>query len=301
MRFVIKPDAHMTALLSCQATQDALLEIATNMMKDNISDTIYRESYVDADEKRSRVEDQLALSYYNKCAYCERLQKADIEHYRPKKKVNEDNAHNGYYWLCYEWTNLLPACVKCNREGAKHSKFPIIGARVYRPSFLPNNQLNPAHQRAQNNPLLDEIPFLLHPEVDNPEAFFDFFLDPNGDGIRIRGIDGQNRGNETIEICLLNRQELRLERVEFVINPFKQAIESAFVKLSNGAFDDNEFEQQVIFQLELLINNATNVESTHTLLRKFIINSSQNFEDIILPYLDVKIQKIVLEAFKTLL
>ena len=154
MRFVTKPDNHKTATLSSQVTSDALLEIATNMTKENITDRIYRETYSTPDEKRSRVEDQLALSYHNKCAYCERLEKADIEHYRPKKKVAEDNTHNGYYWLCYEWTNLLPSCVKCNREGAKHSKFPILGTRVYTPSFLSNSQLNLSHQRPENFPLI---------------------------------------------------------------------------------------------------------------------------------------------------
>jgi len=300
MRFVIKPDSHKTATLSSQATADALLDIATNISKDNITDTIYRESYGDPDEKRSRVEDQLALSYYNKCAYCERLAKADIEHYRPKKKVVEDNSHNGYYWLCYEWSNLLPACVKCNREGAKHSKFPILGNRVYLPSFLPNSQLNLNHQRAENSPLLNEIPFLLHPEVDDPENFFDFFIDPSGDGIRIRGIDAQNRGNRTIEICLLNRQELRLERVENVINPFKQAVESSFTMLSAGAFNDTQFEQQIIFQLNQLVMNSNNEKSTHTLLRKYIVRSHQTFSAIVLPYLTKNIQNIVLAAFKSM-
>ncbi|TCK67244.1 uncharacterized protein (TIGR02646 family) [Winogradskyella wandonensis] len=300
MRFVTKPDNHKTATLASQDTANALLDIATNMTKDDITDAIYRESYGNPDEKRSRVEDQLALSYYNKCAYCERLAKADIEHYRPKKKVVEDNTHNGYYWLCYEWTNLLPSCVKCNREGAKHSKFPILGIRVYTPSFLANAQLNLNHQRAENTPLLDEMPYLLHPEVDDPEAYFDFFNDPSGDGIRIRGIDAQNRGNETIGICLLNRQELRLERVENVINPFKQAAESAFAMLSIGIYDEDQFDQQIIFQLNQLMINAKNEKSTHTLLRKYIVKSHQNFSGIVLPYLSSPIQSIVLAAFKSI-
>ncbi|GGG15527.1 hypothetical protein GCM10011344_15110 [Dokdonia pacifica] len=300
MRFVIKPENHKTATLSSQATADAILEIATNMSKDNITDKIYRESYGDPDEKRSRVEDQLALSYHNKCAYCERLAKADIEHYRPKKKVAEDNAHNGYYWLCYEWTNLLPSCVKCNREGAKHSKFPIIGNRVYTPSFLANNQLDEDHQKAQNNPLMNEIPYLLHPEVDNPDLFFGFFIDPSGNGIRIKGVDTQNRGDGTIEVCLLNRQELRLERVENVINPFKQSVESAFVMLGDGIYNDDQFVQQIIFQINQLIINASNEKSTHTLLRKFIVKSHQNFSAIVLPYLASSIRNIVLAAFKSI-
>lgn len=300
MRFVIKPDAHKTVNLSSESTKAILLEIATNKAIHLISDKIYREPYRNPDENRSRVEDKLALSYNNKCAYCERFAKADIEHYRPKKKVIEDNTHEGYYWLCYEWTNLLPACVKCNRDGGKHSKFPIIGTRVYNPSFLADKSLNSDDCKAQNNPLNLEIPYLLHPEVEDPELFFDFYIDPNGDGIRIRGIDQLKRGERTIEICKLNRQELRIERVEFVINPFKQAIESAFGMLGNEFYTENDFETQIIFQLNQLILNKDNENSAHTLLRKFIVISPQNFENIVLPYLTSSIRRIVLEAFKTI-
>ncbi|REH54733.1 uncharacterized protein (TIGR02646 family) [Tenacibaculum gallaicum] len=300
MRFVIKPNSHKTAKLSSDETKEALLDIAKNIAKDNISDSIYREPYGDPDENRSKVEDQLAISYHNKCAYCERLAKADIEHYRPKKKVSEDETHNGYYWLCYEWTNLLPSCVKCNRDGGKHNKFPIIGNRVIVPSFLANGELNLSHQLAQNNPLLAEAPYLLNPEIDNPELFFDFFNDPLGNGIRIRGIDNQDRGKNTIKICKLNRQELRLERVENVINPFKQAIESAFVMLADGTLSSDQLNSQIIFQLRQLKSNANNEKSTHTLLRKYIVKNSQNFSAIMIPYLTNNIQNIVLAVFNSI-
>lgn len=300
MRIVVKPQTDITDKLASNKTYLELLDIATNKAKDNIKDSIYREPYDNPDEKRSRVEDQLALSYFNKCGYCERLCKADIEHYRPKKKVNDDTVHDGYYWLCYEWTNLLPACVKCNRDGGKHSKFPIIGTRVYDPSFLPDTNLNLSESKAQNNPLVAEIPFLLHPEVDNPETYFGFENDINGEGIRLVGIDAEDRGAQTIEICSLNRLELRLERVENVINQFKQAIESSFVMWSNGTFTDDQFENQVLFQLNQLFQVSNNDQSTHTLLRKYIVKSSENFEDIALPFLTSSIRTVVLEAFKTI-
>jgi len=231
MRFVVKPDTDKTAKLGSAQTYTELLSIARKTST-KIKDTIYRDSYQDKDETRSRVEDQLAKSYYNKCAYCERLCKADVEHYRPKKGVSEDATHEGYYWLCYEWTNLLPACVKCNRDGGKHTKFPILGTRVNAPIFLPNKNLDLTKSKASKKPLIDEEPLLLHPEVDKPEDFFIFELDPIGEGIRLKGCDKNGRGEKTIEICALNRQELRLERVENVIEPFKSAIESAFVLLS---------------------------------------------------------------------
>lgn len=298
MRFVVKPEAHKTDKLTSKDTYNALLNIATLVDKSRITDAIYREPYGSPDEKRSKVEDHLALSYLNKCAYCERLCKSDIEHYRPKKKVNEDGNHEGYYWLCYEWTNLLPACVKCNRDGAKHNKFPIKGNRVYAPSFLPNKDLNLDHNKAQNNPLLSEDPLLLHPEIDNPEKYFDFVIDPDGEGIRISGIDANGRGNATIEICLLNRQELKIERQRNVILSFKKPILAAFGKRIGGSFSEDQLIDMIQFQIGILIDNANDESYSHTLLRKFIVKNEINFASLVLPFLPYEIRRIVFTAFK---
>lgn len=299
MRFVVKPEADKTVKLSSTATYNALLDIAKNIKKDIIKDSIYRDPYHNADEIRSKVEDKLALSYHNKCAYCERLCKADVEHYRPKKAVNEDSKHNGYYWLCYEWTNLLPACVKCNRDGGKHNRFPILGKRLYTPLFLPDANLDLDKNKIHNKPLIDEVPFLLHPEIDKPDDFFKFELDPNGDGIRIKGIDKKGRGEKTIEICSLNRQELRLDRVEKVIDPFKMTIECLFIMHENGDYTMDEFVNQVILQVKMLVNHSKNEKSTHTYLKKYIVRDITNFENIVIPFFPVKLKKIVLESFKS--
>ncbi|MDY6994467.1 MAG: HNH endonuclease [Pseudomonadota bacterium] len=57
------------------------------------------------------VKSKLKKLYHDKCAYCESSMSDDIftvEHYRPKK------GSYSYYWLGYEWSNLLPVCEKCN-------------------------------------------------------------------------------------------------------------------------------------------------------------------------------------------
>src|SRR5579872_571430 len=126
MRFVKKGLETRTARLSSEETYRDLLNIIHTKDKGLIKEVIYRDSYDTPDGKRSRVEDQLAKSYSYKCAYCERICKADIEHYRPKKAVDEEAQHPGYYWLCYEWSNLLPSCITCNREGSKHNHFPVL-------------------------------------------------------------------------------------------------------------------------------------------------------------------------------
>jgi len=93
--------------------------------------------------------------FYHKCAYCETnlveaRQDADAEHFRPKLAVNykekpeQDNRkyvkarvtdvsqnppeeidHPGYFWLAYNWKNLLPACRFCNSKDGKKNQFPV--------------------------------------------------------------------------------------------------------------------------------------------------------------------------------
>lgn len=88
--------------------------------------------------------------FFNKCAYCECkvLPGAfgDVEHYRPKGKVDEDEEHPGYYWLAYDITNLLPSCEPCNRARAKMNHFPVEGRHARAPQELAAEQpllLNP--------------------------------------------------------------------------------------------------------------------------------------------------------------
>lgn len=298
MRYVIKSDNERTQRLTSDNTRDALSLIVSTQNTALITDTIYRDAYDTPDGKRSRVEDQLAIAYKNKCAYCERICKADIEHYRPKKGISDDATHLGYYWLCYEWSNLIPSCINCNREGAKHNQFPIIGPRVASPSLLPDGNLNLDLCKAQHSPLLDELPYLLHPEIDHPEDFFAFELDQNGEGIRIVGTDAQDRGQRTIAICLLNRVELKLDRVACVIDEFKESVHSLFIQLEIGQIDQAQFKLELLHFIDLLHTRSRLEQKTHTYLRKHIVASTENFENIVIPFIENNIRLIVLEAFK---
>lgn len=297
MRFVVKREEQKTERLASEQTLLELLEIVRSGNTKLIKEAIYREMYETPNGNRSKVEDQLALSYKNKCAYCERICKADIEHYRPKKRVDEDKEHPGYYWLCYEWTNLLPACITCNRDGAKHSHFPILGRRVTKPPVLDDNTLVLEACKAANSPLADEKPYLLHPEVDHPEKYLAFELDQHGEGIRLTGIDPDGRGNETIQICKLNRREVTLDRVERVIDEFKDAVHCLFFQLQADEVTETGFHDGILFQLRLLHDRSLKEDKTHTFLRKYIVASVDNFEKIVLPFLEVKVRGGVLEAF----
>jgi len=298
MRYIIKMEEDKTDKLKSKETYQKLKDIVIRKIKDNIDDKIYRDAYDTPDGRRSKVEDQLAISYKNKCAYCERICKADVEHYRPKKSVTGE-VHDGYYWLCYEWSNLIPSCITCNREGAKHNLFPIKGIRVTIPPLLETGELDLDKFKSSSKPLIDELPYLIHPEVDIPEKFFEFEIDSDNKGIRIIGIDTDGRGKATIEICKLNRQELKLDRKVNVIDDFVEAVRGLFSKLEIGSITDDQLIDNLILFIFHLNNLATIPEKTHTLLRKYITKNTSNLEKIVLPFINVNQRRTVFEAFKT--
>ena len=130
----------------------------------------------------SDVKEELVKKLYNnKCAYCERklytgyeknnLDFLNIDHFRPKAV---------YYWLIYEWSNLIPSCKQCNTT--KKHYFPISNKRVTFPQ--------------KNKKAL-----LIHPEIDNPSEHLYF----NNDWI----IEFKSlKGEITINIIGLNREDL---------------------------------------------------------------------------------------------
>jgi uncharacterized protein (TIGR02646 family) len=150
-----------------------------------------------------------------KCAYCECMHSdgfpITVEHYRPKGAVTDHRvpvAHPGYFWLAYQWWNLVPSCANCNtthtdqKSAKKHqgklNEFPIHGARVNEPSDNPENWLAE---------LAAEEPDLLNPYFDDPEQHLDFDFNT---GVPVHKSD---RGRATIETCDLDRLTLAERRL----------------------------------------------------------------------------------------
>jgi hypothetical protein len=149
--------------------------------------------------------------FAEKCAYCEvKISPGffgDGEHYRPKGNVTvvdgtgkrkvvslqDGNRHPGYYWLAYDWRNLLPACSKCNNT--KSDQFPVAAAHLDSPVDEPD-ALNDKEQ-----------PLLINPYFEDPGKYIVF----GRFGI-IAPLDGNARGRATIEVFGLNRRELVEER-----------------------------------------------------------------------------------------
>jgi hypothetical protein len=236
--------------------------------------------------------------YHSKCAYCEMTCKADIEHYRPKKGVEEDPAHNGYYWLCYEWSNLIPSCRTCNAEGAKGTKFPVAGNRITGPSFL-DGALNQQHCLAHEKPLSEEKPLLLHPEIDNPKIFLAFEPDPEKKGVGIKGIDAGGRGSETIRICALDKPHVSISRIQDALYFFIQSIDTRFKEIENGILPVDNFPKAIKQTFLQAVDNAGNEKMQHTLLWWYVTNSAEAFEAVVVPMITIENQReIVVEYFR---
>ncbi len=263
--------------------------IAKNAAKENIKDRVYKGKRTVNGVEIFEVRRKLRELYYNKCAYCESKEhKPEVEHYRPKKGVKEEGkAHLGYYWLCYEWSNLLPACHYCNTDKGKKTQFPIIGKRVYKPDFLGNGKLDKAKCKAKNAPLINELPYLLHPEIDNPKPFFKF--DTTG---KIEGLDAANRGEKTIEICDLNRDNLLFHRKK-LIDGFVKSINRTFSQLKTEILNKEGFKAQLLEVFKDL-DEATAPNREFSLLAQYI---QEHFEALICLQLS-KNRNIVKFAYK---
>lgn len=137
-----------------------------------------------------------------RCAYCEaRVQPVDdgtIDHYRPTAAVKQAHGAEalrpGYYWLAYDWQNLLLVCRVCNR--IKSFLFPLAN-----PS---------ARARTHLDDLLAEEPLMIDPTRDEPADFVGFRENV------CFAIDDNPRGAKMAEL-LLNRDGLVEERREYLI------------------------------------------------------------------------------------
>lgn len=177
--------------------------------------------------------------FAGKCAYCETPIRVafsgDAEHWRPKQAVTEldgadevpvrdaaGNLHPGYYWLAYDWRNLLPACKECNVGSAggrgKGTLFPIAGRRVFDPQTHDVEELNRIEQ-----------PLLLHPLYDDPEQHLDF--DEYGQPIA-KG--GSARGDESIRVFNLERPWLNRRRAQLHDDLRKKVKQTMAAQLNGG-------------------------------------------------------------------
>lgn len=222
--------------------------------------------------KNSEIFNALNTIYNGKCAFCESKLTGDvlkfISHYRPRPQ---------YYWLSYEWSNLLLCCEDC-QAAKRSSEFPIEN-EVNRLNAMP--QSNSLHWQLNSTELRNEHPLLLNPEIDMPEEEFKF----SPDGKISRAYIG-SRGFDTLRICKLNRTSLVSSRSKVVKNFYnsfvsatklvrsqifqdytqqekekilKKNYENIFKELRLGKLKDNEFSLLYIKMLEEFDSFFTNL------------------------------------------
>ncbi len=149
----------------CEKTSKALAEAVQKGGKLNFNENLYKRKSIKGSFFFSKEE-----PFYGKCAYCETyiadFQRGDIEHFRPKgavaNEVDEPVLHPGYYWLAYDWQNLLPSCTVCNQPTSvggkkigKHNRFPVIGQHAQAPNEVDAERpllINPASSQDDDNP-----------------------------------------------------------------------------------------------------------------------------------------------------
>ncbi len=153
-----------------------------------------REIYAHETVKRVLIQSQ-----HGKCCFCEaritHIVEGDVEHFRPKagyrQNPKDELQRPGYYWLVYEWSNLLLSCPKCNRR-FKGNLFPLI---------------NPSERCVSHRGKINrEQPLFINPAKDDPQEFISFKRD------RAYALNDNARDEATIKMLGLDRVELNQER-----------------------------------------------------------------------------------------
>ncbi len=194
--------------------------------------------------------------FNDKCAYCESLisntQPGDVEHYRPKGRIRDLDGrvvrivlagkevdHPGYWWLCYEWLNLLPSCIDCNRR-RRHEQEDQLAGKVQ--ELAGKAELFPiAGRRAAgpDDPLSAEEALLLNPTEDdfNPEEHFELL--PDG-----KIAPKTTKAKTTCEILGLNLREKLVEQranaYDAAVDTFSRFISVSMASLEQPAPGDQE-------------------------------------------------------------
>ena len=231
--------------------------------------------------------------YKNKCAICERNRGTElqVDHYRPKK--TRDNKSElkynqpGYYWLAYEWSNLIPLCSYCNLN--KSNKFPLS---TWDETTRISSHINVSNIIGFNSNSLSwlqtyEKPLMINPEFEtNPEKHFSFHIDG-------RIIGRTSEGTETINICKLNRKDLKRERIQIrftYVNGIKSALNDYD---TNNDFAELKGELKGIFKR---IKLNCHKDNAHSLYHLFLYNYIEYF---IVSKIPINLKELVNNYFNT--
>lgn len=193
----------------CETARDRLVQAFEAGQELVIDRDLYKEQKLSVYMNRDK-------PFRGKCAYCESdlsRQYGDIEHYRPSSNVTDadrksitrirngqEEKHPGYYWLTYEWSNLLPGCIMCNRPSKKFTEGRLIGKWDRFP-------IGASRAWHHNDNLAAEDPLIINPvKIDPPDHLI---FDKNGSILW-----ASEHGEATVKILGLNDNGLPYRRKE---------------------------------------------------------------------------------------
>jgi uncharacterized protein (TIGR02646 family) len=230
--------------------------------------------FKDKDFKRSiyahsSVKKALFNMQHGKCCFCEsktknvaHLGSGDVEHFRPKAGYQQEKhdkiSELGYYWLAYQWDNLLLSCESCNRL-FKKNLFPLL-----------DNQ-----KRAKNHydNIKDETPLLINPTEQNPEKYISF------NEYVPYSIDDNSYGITTIKILNLTRTDLEEKRKK-LLNEFNTQL--FIIKKAANKIEDNDW-QELAEEARQLINEMALPQAKYSAMIKAAINETGIFDKFNTP------------------
>lgn len=145
------------------------------------------------------VKTALRTAQHDKCAFCETTNPSAhgvVEHYRPKdgwrQKRRDPLQKPEYFWLAYDWENLLFACDVCNDRSHKENLFPLADPAKRATAALPD--------------IAVETPLLVNPYGPlDPEEHI------NWDSDVPKPRNGSPYGKETIGVLGLDRDGRRAD------------------------------------------------------------------------------------------
>ncbi|MEM6965386.1 MAG: hypothetical protein AAF573_11515 [Bacteroidota bacterium] len=195
------------------------------------------------------VKSTLVKAQHDKCCFCEKvIERGDVEHFRGKggyqQNEGEPTGKPGYYWLAYEWDNLLFSCSTCN-SSYKRNFFPLFDTKKRAISHRDNLQL--------------ENPIFVHPAKENPEDYIEII------GSSPRAINGNARGQITIDRIGLRRPWINKER-------------AAHYKIYKRIFvqsQDKKLPESIREELFDIVKEAAQNDAPYSLMIRYAIQ--QNF------------------------
>jgi uncharacterized protein (TIGR02646 family) len=153
---------------------------------------------------------QLAKLSKRKCWYsesCNPTADKNVDHFRPKSRVEEDHTHEGYWWLAFTWRNYRYSSQWCNQrrvddvngtEGGKWDHFPVRSGGF--------------RARQETDDIELEEPDLLDPIDPEDWRLLTFRPDGRATPSQEPGTREYERAAKTIELYHLHCQELVIER-----------------------------------------------------------------------------------------